>query len=116
MSAHTQGPWRIGNIMQYVGYDCTTVGLMIGPVYLSCFEYGQKRCGEITDHVRERMLTDARLISAAPDMYEALKAARECILGRANIEYRKHGESTPLQDIYEELIAQIDAAMAKAGQ
>jgi len=73
MSAHTQGPWRIGNIMQYVGYDCTTVGLMIGPVYLSGFEYGQKRCGEITDHVRERMLTDARLISAAPDMYEALK-------------------------------------------
>ena len=56
----------------------------------------------------------AQKMAAAPDMYEALKVARECILNRSNVEYRKHGESTPLQDHYVELIAQIDAAMEKA--
>jgi len=104
MSAHTQGPWRIGNIMQYVGYDCTTVGLMIGPVYLSGFEYGQKRCGEITDHVRERMLTDARLISAAPDMYEALK------------EMVRVADANGIDAHYARAVNSARAALAKAGQ
>ena len=98
MSAHTPGPWSVGAPTGLVNQ--ISIQPCIGVVY----------------GAGDEIAANARLISAAPDMYEALKAARECILGRANIEYRKHGESTPLQDIYEELIAQIDAAMAKAGQ
>lgn len=95
MSAHTPGPWHIersggGWVREVTNKDGRAI----------CY-------GSIED-------ADARLISAAPDMYEALKVARECILNRSNVEYRKHGESTPLQDHYEELIAQIDAAMEKA--
>lgn len=94
---HTPGPWIVSHDPDGTSDDYC-IGVPDGKV----------------DQVAVCSNRDAALIAAAPDMYEALKVARECILNRSNVEYRKHGESTPLQDHYEELIAQIDAAMEKA--
>ncbi len=68
----TPGPWQIGEYDPHMGYDCTTGGIRVGRVVLDGSDYGQIRCVEIGAKQLERMMSDARLISAAPDLYEAL--------------------------------------------
>lgn len=72
---HTPGPWDMGGIDEWGGYDAMTAGLEVGPVVLDGCEYGQERNKSLTDEQRDRMLADAHLIAAAPELLEALKSA-----------------------------------------
>lgn len=69
---HTPGPWVLGEYSETLGYDCMTGGIKAGPVYLDAAQYGQQRCSFTP--APERMLADARLIAAAPDLLAALTA------------------------------------------
>lgn len=73
MSKHTPGPWEVGEFSDFLGYDCMTAGVRAGPVYLDGADYGQKRVHPMTDDQKERMMADAHLIAAAPDLLGALK-------------------------------------------
>lgn len=77
---HTQGPWRAGYYDDSSGYDCMTGGLSIGPnaagpIHLDGANYGQGRCKAISRESIERMLADANLIAAAPDLLDAAEMA-----------------------------------------
>lgn len=69
---HTPGPWKLGEFDEPLGYDCMTAGVRCGNAVLDGSDYGQKRCGEIAPEAKARMLADAALIAAAPDLLEAL--------------------------------------------
>lgn len=73
MSAHTPGPWRVGEYDDYLGYDCMTGGVRAGPVVLDGGSYGQKSCLPIEPAQLDRLMADARLIAAAPELLEALR-------------------------------------------
>ena len=73
MIRHTPGPWELGEYENALGYDCMTGGVKAGPVYLDGAQYGQKTCAEIEADQLARMMADARLIAAAPDLLEALE-------------------------------------------
>lgn len=95
--------WRLGEWDEHLGYDCMTGGVRVGPVLLDGADYGQRRCQPIQPADKARLLEDARLIAAAPDLLEALKEARGWIdlaedLGRDN----------------SKALALVDAALAKA--
>lgn len=70
---HTPGPWKLGGFDENLGYDCMTGGIRSGPAVLDGSDYGQKRCAEIDPEAKARMLADAALIAAAPDMLAALE-------------------------------------------
>ena len=70
---HTPGPWRVGEFNEHLGYDCMTGGVRAGPAFLDGSDYGQKRCAEIDQEAKARMLADAALIAAAPKMLAALQ-------------------------------------------
>lgn len=74
--AFTPGPWVVGEIDENGGYDCMTVGVKAGPVTLDAADYGQTRCDDLPHDIKEKMLADANLIAAAPDLYEALLHAK----------------------------------------
>lgn len=74
MSAHTPGPWKLGEFDEHLGYDCMTGGIRSGPAVLDGRDYGQKSCEELDLEAKAKMLADAALIAAAPDLLEALKA------------------------------------------
>jgi hypothetical protein len=71
---HTPGPWPVGDYSEHLGYDCMTGGIRVGLVILDGADYGQKRCVPIEPEALGRMKADARLIAAAPDMLDSLKA------------------------------------------
>lgn len=81
-AAFTPGPWHVG------------------PHYKSDVESGEGRICECTPMASVRAEVNARFISAAPDLYEALKA----LLAWSTQEY----DSNPVID------AQAHAAIAKA--
>lgn len=73
----------LGDFAEYGGYEMMTSGVSVGPVRapgdmpksfvtLDGADYGQKRCRDMAPDARERMMSNARLISAAPDLAEAL--------------------------------------------
>ncbi len=70
---HTPGPWKLWEFDEHLGYDCMTGGIRSGPAVLDGSDYGQKRCAEIDPDAKARMLADAALIAAAPDMLAALE-------------------------------------------
>lgn len=77
---HTPGPWRRGYFDESSGYDCMTGGVSIGPdgvgpIHLDAANYGQERCEHIKQVTLEKMLADANLIAAAPDLLAHLQFA-----------------------------------------
>lgn len=66
--------WELGEYDEHLGYDCMTGGVRAGPVVLDGNNYGQRACHPITEVQLARMMKDARLIVAAPDLLEALEA------------------------------------------
>jgi hypothetical protein len=68
----TPGPWTVGEISDTGGYDCMTAGVTAGPVTLDAADYGQARISDLPYYIEEKMLADAHLIAAAPELYEAL--------------------------------------------
>lgn len=65
--------WELGEYDEHLGYDCMTGGVRAGPVVLDGNNYGQRACQPITDEQLARMMKDARLIAAAPDLLAALE-------------------------------------------
>lgn len=65
--------WSVGEYDDYLGYDSMTGGVRVGPVVLDGGDYGQKSCEPISEDQLARMMADARLIAAAPDMLALLK-------------------------------------------
>jgi len=53
-------------------------------------------------------------MSAALDMYEALTEARDCVLDCLNAESNQRHSRAERADYYAGLLAQVDAALAKA--
>lgn len=62
--------------------------------------------------ITEEDRANARLVAAAPDMFDALIEAREALDHFADLEVREHGGDDPCQDAAHAL-ASIDAAIAK---
>lgn len=71
---YTPGPWKLGEFEDYLGYDCMTAGVRFGPGCLDGGDYGQLINREMSPASKARMLADAALISAAPELLEALQA------------------------------------------
>ena len=102
MIRHTPGPWELGEYENALGYDCMTGGVKVGPVYLDGAQYGQKTCAEIEADQLARMMADARLIAAAPDLLEALEGILPYL------------EEDPDDDEYSELVRAVHTAITKA--
>jgi hypothetical protein len=86
---HTPGPWKLGEFSETGGYDCMTAGISAGPAQFDGASYGQKTNGTpMTPEEKARMLADARLIAAAPEMLAALEAVlrNEWTVLRADVE------------------------------
>ena len=98
---HTPGPWNWeadpvkGDPYERVRYQVTTVGKTITRIYRSSFEGGPTNAE-----------ADAKLISAAPDMAEALL----CLLNAAHEVDLTHGDC-----FWGDSISKARAALAKAG-
>ncbi len=69
----TPGPWLVGEYDEHLGYDCMTGGVRAGPVCLDGNNYGQKNCTPLEPEALARMMADAHLIAAAPQLLEALR-------------------------------------------
>lgn len=107
---HTPGPWRAGYYDDSSGYDCMTGGISIGPnaagpIHLDGQHYGQKRCKVIEKESIERMLADARLIAAAPELLEVLELCEGNISSLLASAHPK---------VYGEWLSVVKAAIAKA--
>ena len=64
--------WEVGEWSDHIGYDCMTGGVRVGPITIDAGDYGQEPCVEASHDVRARVMADAHLIAAAPDMAAAL--------------------------------------------
>lgn len=73
MSAHTPGPWDVGERAGLIG-DELTVENVDGIVICACWQVGEDFDGENDD---ANMRANARLIAAAPMMAEALRGIVE---------------------------------------
>lgn len=74
MSKHTPGPWKVFDYGEYPGIDSCTEPRRAIVVYSDDDDEPCGVCGE----TKEERIANARLIAAAPDMLEALKAAIDC--------------------------------------
>jgi len=74
MTNATPGPWEICKYHPYIGYDCMTGGIQVGPAILDGKDYGQISCKDILPESLARMQADAHLISAAPELLAALES------------------------------------------
>lgn len=119
MSANTAGPWKacilnlpLNEIPAYVD-ECISASPLNDFFFIS----GMHDDGLPVDvyHVGNgpRGNANARLISAAPDMYEALTEARDYVLDCLNAESNQRHSRAERPDYYAGLLAQIDAALAK---
>lgn len=72
-TAHTPGPWGIGQYDETLGYDAMTGGIRVGPVVIDGANYGQELCEPIEPEALARMMADAHIISAALGMFATLQ-------------------------------------------
>ena len=94
MKKYTQGPWKIG------GYNSDSDGSVISSTTFPRRDIAYMQGGNI-NHVE-----NAHLISAAPDLLEALESAQAILNPLSNIvktRYAKHAES--VRDKIREAIA-----------
>ncbi len=99
-TTHTHGPWIVSHDPDGSADDYC-IGVPDGKV----------------DQIAVCSKRDAALIAAAPDMYEALKIARDYMsdaISYAQRAFEGHEETGGIPLMLEEL-AQVDAALAKAG-
>lgn len=108
MSKHTKGPWELGEFDESLGYDCMSAGVKAGPAVLDGADYGQRRSAEMEPDAKARMMADAALIAAAPDLLEALKFA-----GPQLELLHRHYSGSDAAAIYK-VIDIVKAAIAKA--
>ena len=64
--------WEVGEFDEMGGYDCMTSGVYVGNALLDGRMYGETSLQGLSEEARAEMLADAHLISAAPDLLEAL--------------------------------------------
>lgn len=102
----TKGPWRIGDaddfgdfVVQHDGEALAIASVVNGGV--------KDYLGRTEEHV-----ANAHLISAAPDMYEALLAAWEFISDEYYASNRPDGEAFPPE--VRPVVSALSAALAKA--
>jgi len=62
-----------GEFEEHGGYDMMTSGVSAGPAGLDGASYGQKRCIDMEPDAKDSMMSDASMISAAPELLEALE-------------------------------------------
>lgn len=87
--AHTPGKWEAKGLYVFAGNNC--IGI----------------CDTDND-TETRMKANAKLMAAAPDMLEALKA----IIESGALEFATMNQSPP--GAYDVLVSKIDAALSKA--
>lgn len=98
-TTHTPGPWIVSHDPDGSADDYC-IGVPDGKV----------------DQIAVCSKRDAPLIGAAPDMYEALKIARDYMtdaISHAQVAYKGHEETGGIPQLLAEL-SQVDAALAKA--
>jgi len=120
MSAHTPGPWLIVQDDDFAGLSIRS-GNERDASHISYLQI----CADINGlrkksekYADTEAQANARLIAAAPDMYEALKIARDYMsdaISYAQRAFEGHEETGGIPLMLEEL-AQVDAALAKASQ
>ena len=123
----TPKPWKIGAFDQYLfGYDCICDGLTVGPAMLCSTDYGTKLGFRASSNIKSKMMLDANLIAAAPELYEALNSLLwdlEALMGESLGVYGLHlnGDASPWEEIapggtFERLdsIIEARAALSKA--
>jgi len=71
--SHTPGPWKLGEFEEHCGYNCMSSAVSAGHAVFDGKHYGQASCQDIEPEAKARMIADARLTSAAPDLLEALE-------------------------------------------
>lgn len=117
-TTHTPGPWIAKEWGENDGYDCITPAVRIEAdkpdgrtiVVVDAANYGWNRTGlgnaapANHEESRARVLADARLIAAAPELLEALRVALEII----------EGEYPADDEIAAPVVSKIRAAIAKA--
>jgi hypothetical protein len=102
--AHTPGPWFVCGDAGFRSQNASwREGLTIGSA-----SEGTRVCDVTTLRLREHALVDARLIAAAPDMFEALLTALPYIECAEEDDAYKQG-------VVAKVTAQIRASLAKAG-
>ena len=106
---HTPGPWVVGNRYTATGVYTTNGGLVANT-------HGAQRNFRRDEHIIEQD-ANARLIAAAPDMLEALRAARAEIVSLEWAHFNEFGRPGDTFDAWlsnNEALPVIDAAIAKA--
>lgn len=105
---HTPGPWQRGEYDDFLGYDCMTGGIRVGPVVLDANRYGQRRSYDEKPWDRERMEADASLIAAAPDLLAACEGCADLLRMLDRLGFVPGGYSP------DGALADAEAAIAKA--
>lgn len=109
MSKHTPGPWTMSGGRSRIT-DTKTTFHFVGPdkIWIAAVPYSDKTTEE---HLAS--LADARLIAAAPDLYEALKEAEQFISNGIELGYITM-PPTDSRDRALKVPGIIQAALAKA--
>jgi hypothetical protein len=107
---HTPGPWDYVPANEHHGpYVTTDYGTTVADLYvLSEPVAWSSEARKPIPFMGEMAEANARLIASAPDLLEALKAARETIL------YLKNARWSECEGSDDEWIGYIDAAIARA--
>lgn len=103
MSKHTPGPWSVDGVWRTGGLAIGATDTADGQLFQVCEVFGIDH----ETHHDERSHANANLIAAAPDLLAALKAVRTQYID-------DHSIAIPEEQHTDQLLVQIDAAIAKA--